>query len=92
MFRWGSGASPGETAHLRGRRVRCGAAFPVSVCVCWGGAAGAAAGDPPSPVPRQAQQRPRRAPLQELQLQSGADRTNLTPLLRRLRLKVGVQG
>ncbi|KAL9826567.1 sperm-associated antigen 5 isoform 2-T2 [Geothlypis trichas] len=34
-----------------------------------------------------AQQRPRRAPLQELQLQSGADRTNLTPLLRRLRLK-----
>ncbi|XP_074413102.1 sperm-associated antigen 5 [Zonotrichia albicollis] len=34
-----------------------------------------------------AQQRPRRAPLQELQLQSGADRTSLTPLLRRLRLK-----
>uniref|UniRef100_A0A8C5NMC3 Sperm-associated antigen 5 n=1 Tax=Junco hyemalis TaxID=40217 RepID=A0A8C5NMC3_JUNHY len=59
----------------------------VCVCVWWGGAAGAAAGDPPAPVPRQAQQRPRRAPLQELQLQSGADRTSLTPLLRRLRLK-----
>ncbi|XP_075025223.1 sperm-associated antigen 5 [Calonectris borealis] len=37
-----------------------------------------------------AQQRPRRAPLQELRLQPGADRTSLTPLLRRLRLKVGV--
>ncbi|KAM6118583.1 sperm-associated antigen 5 [Phoenicopterus ruber ruber] len=34
-----------------------------------------------------AQQRPRRAPLQELRLQPGAERTSLTPLLRRLRLK-----
>ncbi|XP_075374042.1 sperm-associated antigen 5 [Mycteria americana] len=34
-----------------------------------------------------AQQRPRRAPLQELRLQAGAERTSLTPLLRRLRLK-----
>ncbi|KAM6373212.1 sperm-associated antigen 5 [Pluvialis apricaria] len=34
-----------------------------------------------------AQQRPRRAPLQELRLQPGAERTTLTPLLRRLRLK-----
>ncbi|XP_054703564.1 sperm-associated antigen 5 [Grus americana] len=34
-----------------------------------------------------AQQPPRRAPLQELRLQPGADRTSLTPLLRRLRLK-----
>ncbi|XP_056362856.1 sperm-associated antigen 5 [Oenanthe melanoleuca] len=34
-----------------------------------------------------AQKRPRRTPLQELKLQSGADRTCLTPLLRRLRLK-----
>ncbi|KAM9257476.1 sperm-associated antigen 5 [Cariama cristata] len=34
-----------------------------------------------------AQQRPRRPPLQELRLQPGADRTSLTPLLRRLRLK-----
>ncbi|XP_014731885.1 PREDICTED: sperm-associated antigen 5 [Sturnus vulgaris] len=34
-----------------------------------------------------AQKRPRRTPLQQLQLQSGADRTSLTPLLRRLRLK-----
>ncbi|KAM9615419.1 sperm-associated antigen 5 isoform 7-T7 [Morphnus guianensis] len=33
------------------------------------------------------QQRPRRPPLQELRLQSGAERTTLTPLLRRLRLK-----
>ncbi|KAM7001197.1 sperm-associated antigen 5 [Passerculus sandwichensis] len=38
-----------------------------------------------------AKQRPRRGPLQELQLQSGADRTSLTPLFRRLRLKVGVR-
>ncbi|XP_074969091.1 sperm-associated antigen 5 [Phalacrocorax aristotelis] len=34
-----------------------------------------------------AQQRPRRAPLQELRLQPGAERTSLTPLFRRLRLK-----
>ncbi|KAM6338106.1 sperm-associated antigen 5 [Alca torda] len=34
-----------------------------------------------------AQQRPRRTPLQELRLQPGAERTSLTPLLRRLRLK-----
>ncbi|XP_039576447.1 sperm-associated antigen 5 [Passer montanus] len=34
-----------------------------------------------------AQKQPRRTPLQELKLQSGADRTSLTPLLRRLRLK-----
>ncbi|KAK2537459.1 Spag5 [Columba guinea] len=34
-----------------------------------------------------AQQRPPRTPLQELRLQPGTERTNLTPLLRRLRLK-----
>ncbi|XP_042647373.1 sperm-associated antigen 5 isoform X2 [Tyto alba] len=34
-----------------------------------------------------AQQRPRRAPLQELRLQPGAERTSLTPLLCRLRIK-----
>ncbi|KAM6049083.1 sperm-associated antigen 5 [Chlamydotis macqueenii] len=34
-----------------------------------------------------ARQRPRRTPLQELRLQPGSDRTSLTPLLRRLRLK-----
>ncbi|KAM4886584.1 sperm-associated antigen 5 [Sylvia borin] len=34
-----------------------------------------------------AQRRPRRTPLQELQMQSAAERTSLTPLLRRLRLK-----
>ncbi|XP_059685494.1 sperm-associated antigen 5 [Gavia stellata] len=34
-----------------------------------------------------AQQRPRRPPLQELRLQPGAERTSLTPLFRRLRLK-----
>lgn len=65
----------------------------MRVCVCVyvvGGAAGAAAGD--SPVPRQAQRRPRHTPLQELQLQPGADRTSLTPLFRRLRLKVSVRG
>uniref|UniRef100_A0A8C3P3I9 Sperm-associated antigen 5 n=1 Tax=Cyanoderma ruficeps TaxID=181631 RepID=A0A8C3P3I9_9PASS len=34
-----------------------------------------------------AQRRPRPTPLRELQVQSGADRTTLTPLFRRLRLK-----
>ncbi|XP_065709469.1 sperm-associated antigen 5 isoform X2 [Patagioenas fasciata] len=34
-----------------------------------------------------AQQRPPRTPLQELRLQPGTERTNLTPLFRRLRLK-----
>lgn len=50
---------------------------------CRGGCGGSGV-DPPVPVP-QAQRRP----LQELRLQQGAERTNITPLLRRLRLKVG---
>lgn len=48
------------------------------------GGGGGSGADPPVPVP-QAQRRP----LQELRLQQGAERTNITPLLRRLRLKVG---
>lgn len=70
------------------------AALPVSLCVCVCDGGGELPVLPPvtPPVPPQAQRRPRRTPLQELQLQPGADRTSLTPLLRRLRLKVGVRG
>ncbi|XP_075296173.1 sperm-associated antigen 5 [Opisthocomus hoazin] len=51
-----------------------------------GGGWGAAAG-PVRAGALPAQQRPRRPPLQELRLQPAAERTSLTPLLRRLRLK-----
>lgn len=70
------------------------AALRVHVCVGGGCVCVVPPVSPPvtpgAPPPLQAQQRPRRTPLQELRLQPGADRTSLTPLLRRLRLKVGV--
>ncbi|KAM4647966.1 sperm-associated antigen 5 [Amazona ochrocephala] len=84
------GAPSGPAPTVRGCPGACGAgrSAPVRVCVrrerlcrrcppvlpC------------PSPPP-QAQQRPRRTPLQELRLQPGAEHTSLTPLLRRMRLK-----
>lgn len=86
--RWGGSAVRGCPEVAGGRRVWRGP--ELSLYMCGGCAAGGAAGDPRClPPPPQAQQRPPRTPLQELRLQPGTERTNLTPLLRRLRLKVG---